>query len=164
MIDKVLNFQRIEYRSKMSAQDFKSRLSSIFSQKGFKFNLSGKFTSEQDFKATDKWTIGIYIRSFENDPAYLKGKIKDSKNGVTVEVLVRPNSIFSLFGLLFPLIGMIALVSTNFGKTDEDALGVGIGFIIFGLICYPIGNYLRNRIRNKFEDYLDLARPEKELK
>ncbi|MGQ1786013.1 MULTISPECIES: hypothetical protein [unclassified Saccharicrinis] len=159
MIDKILNFQRIEYESKMSIHDFKSRLSSIFDQKGFKYNLSGKFTTELDFKATDKWTIGIYIRSFENDPAYLKGKIKDSKEGIIVDVTVRPNSIFSLFGLLFPLVGLIALISTDFGKTDEEALGVGIGFIVFGLICYPIGNYLRNRIRNKFEEYLELKRP-----
>lgn len=159
MIDKILNFQRIEYRSKMSARKFKMRLESIFNQKGLKYNLSGKFTTERRFKATDKWTIGIYIRSFERDPAYLKGNVKDSEDGIVVDVIVRPNSIFTLFGFLFPVIGMIALISTNFGKTNEDGLGVGIGFVIFGLINYPIGNYLRNRLRNKLENYLDLERP-----
>ena len=159
MIDRILNFQRIVYASKVSAADIKLRLNSIFNQKGYKYNLSGKFITERDFKATDKWTIGIYIRNFENDPAYLKGKIKETKEGTLIDVTVRPNSIFSIFGLLFPLVGTFALISSYFGKTDEEALGVGIGFIIFGLVCYPIGNYLRNRIRNKFEDYLELETP-----
>lgn len=159
MIDRILNYQKIEYQSKLSAHEFKSRLNNIFNEKGYKYNLSGKFTSEKDFKAVDKWTIGIFIRSFENDPAYLKGKIKDSKDGIVVDVIVRPNSIFPIFGLLFPLVGVYALISTNFGKTDKDALGIGIAFVFFGLFCYPIGKYLRNRIRNKFEEYLRLERP-----
>ncbi|MBK3519981.1 hypothetical protein [Carboxylicivirga marina] len=153
MIDKILNYQRVEYYCKLSAQDFKTRLSRVLNLKGY--NLSGKFTSDRDFKLSDAWTIGIFIQSFENDPAYLKGRIKDSKEGIIVDVLVRPNSIFSIFGLLFPLIGIYTLISSDFGKAAEGA----IFFIIFGLIWYLIGIYLKVRIRNKFEDYLGLERP-----
>jgi hypothetical protein len=159
MIDRILNYQKIEYQSKLSAHEFKSRLNNIFNEKGYKYNLSGKFTSEMGFKAVDKWTIGIFIRGFETDPAYLKGKIKDSKDGIVVDVIVRPNSNFSLFGLMLPLVGLYELISTSFGNADKDALGIGIGVIVFGLFSYLMGKYLRNRIRNKFEEYLRLERP-----
>jgi hypothetical protein len=158
MIDKIFNIERLEYKSNLSTQDFKNKLDTIFNQGTFnyKYNLTGKFINDYEFKATDKWTIGLYIRSFENDPAYLKGKIKATNSGIILNVTVRPNSIFSIFGFLFPIAGIFALFATGFGSTNEDGLIVGLAFVIIGLIFYPLGKFLRNRLRKKFEKYLDL--------
>lgn len=162
MIDKILNIERLEYKSNLTTQDFKNKLDTIFNQGTFKFkyNLSGKFINNYEFKATDKWTIGVYIRSFENDPAYLKGKIKETGDGLILNVTVRPNSIFSIFGFIFPIAGIFAMFATGFGSTSEDGLIAGLTFILIGLIFYPLGRFLRNRLRNKFEQYLDLKRVE----
>jgi len=160
MIDKLLNIERINYKSNSSSQDFKRNLNNILNQGTFKFkyNLAGKFINDNEFKIIDKWTIGVYIRSFENDPAYLRGKIIEKENGITVKVSVRPNSIFPLFGFLFPILGLFAIFTTGFGQENNEGLFVGLFFIVFGIIIFPIGRLLRNRLRNKFEQYLDLKR------
>ncbi len=135
MIDKILNIKRLEYKSTFAIQDFKNELDAIFSQGvfNFKYNLSGKFINNYEFKVTDKWTIGLYIRSFENASAYLKGKITETSNGIILNVLVRPNSIFSIFGLLFPILGIFILFEIGFGITTEDVKIVGFMFILVGL-------------------------------
>lgn len=155
LIDKIFNIERLEYKSNRKISIIKNRLDKIFNQGTLQYNLSGKFINDNEFQATDKWTIGLYIRSFENDPAYLKGKIDETSNGATIKVSVRPNSIFPIFGFLFPLLGIFALFSKS-----QDGLTVGLAFIASGLISYPIGKFLRVRLRNKFERYLDLKRPE----
>lgn len=90
----------------------------------------------------------------------MKGKIKETSSGLILNVTVRPNSIFSIFGFFFPIAGIFALFATGFGSTTEDGLIAGLTFILIGLFFYPLGRILRNRLRNKFEQYLDLKRVE----
>lgn len=141
MIYRILNIERLEYKSNLTAPVFKNKLDKIFNQGTlkFKYNLSGKFINDFEFKATDKWTIGIYIRGFENDPAYLKGKITETSNGIIINITVRPNSIFLIFGFLFPIVGFFALFAPIFGNTTEDELMGSLAFIFIGLIFYSLG-------------------------
>lgn len=165
MINEIFNIETKEYKSTLNAQDFKNKLERIFKQGAltFKYNLTGSFINDDEFKAVDKWTIGINIKSFENDPAYLKGKIKETNDGTIITLTVRPNSIFLIFGFLCPFVGILTFVNSGFGSTNQDELIVGLGFIISGLISYLIGRYSRNRLRNKFEQYLDLKKMDNQV-
>ncbi len=137
MIDKLIQTERFTYITSLKPEAFKAKLESIFNRKtfDFKYNLSGKFTDEYKFKATSKWTIGVYIRSFENDPAYLRGTINEHSKGSEIDVSVRPNSIFIIFGIVFPIIGIASLIN-GLGIGDEDAIFVGLFFPIMGGIWY----------------------------
>jgi hypothetical protein len=162
MIRKLLMVERVEYKSNLTAQNFKYKLEKIFNQGTFdlKYNLAGKFIGDTEFKVTDKWTIGIIIKNFEKDPAYLKGKMNETPQGLILEVSVRPNSVFPLFRIISPILGVFALFSTEFDSQTSDVKMIGLVFIVFGLAFYLLGKFLRYRLRNKFEQYLDLKKAE----
>lgn len=159
--DKLIQLERFTYITNLSPDGFKSKLESIFNRKtfDFKYNLSGKFTDEYKFKATSKWTIGVYIRSFENDPAYLRGTIHNHSKGCKIEVSVRPNSIFMLFGIVFPIVGVTLLINgLNIG--DEESVFGGLFFALMGGFWYLVGKFLRRRLKRQFEEYLQV-KPER---
>lgn len=160
MLEKLLNIERIIYRSSDSRQTIEAKLEKIFKNErlGFQHNISGKFISANEFKAADNWTIGVSIRSFEKDPAYLKGKIFDEGKGTILRIRVRPNSIFPLFSIIFPVGGFIAAFTSDFDSgLMEDGLP-SLVFILVGLISYWLGGLLKSRLKRKIELYLGLSK------
>ena len=98
----------------------------------------------------------MFIRNFEKDPAYLKGVIEDTREGVWINVLVRPNSIYTLFYIVLLLVGVIA----SFFSVNNDIQTIGT-CMIFSVFSYFLGFFYRNRLRNKFENYLGLKETDK---
>ncbi len=90
--------------------------------------------------------------------AYLKGKIIKSGKGTLIKLNSKPNSILSIFAILSVFIGIITTIAAELNKENNEFLSIGLIFITVGTISYPIGIFLRNRLRNNFEKYLDLQK------
>jgi hypothetical protein len=157
-IDLLLNREKLEYKSDLGAPDFKQKLDSIFSPDSFEvnYNLSGEFTGEFAFTATDKWTLGFYIRSFERDPAYLKGLIEEDGNGSVIYITVRPNYTFQLAAPGALLICLTEMTSSSSVFQGIDRIIAGLVMLLAGIVLYALGVFFRIRLRNKFEKYLGL--------
>jgi hypothetical protein len=123
----------------------------------FSVNLTGKFASEYEFEMTPKFQLAI-IKNFERDVSYLKGQIfGDLSKGTRVTFSVRPNSIFLIFSILFPLIGIFVLtVDTMDGSQDKSrstALFFTFGVPVFMLLY---GYFAKQAIKNRFIRTFDL--------
>ncbi|MGE5428284.1 MAG: hypothetical protein ACM3O8_10345 [Methylococcaceae bacterium] len=124
-----------------------NRLKKILAEKGFKTNLTGKIINDNEFKLTDKWTIGIYIQG-AGDPAYLTGKFNYELDRITMRIKAHSHFIFPLWTVLLPL---VVIVATILNPSDNRMEMVGAIFFSFmiSIILNKTGNFFKNRLLNK---------------
>ena len=152
MIEKTLSIKKTNYSSNLNENNLKKKIEDIFKQKTT--HLVGEFTSQNEFSAYDKWTIITwYLPNFKRKTAYLKGEIVKSEKGTLIKLNFKPNSIISIFAIISVIIGLIITITT---ESNNESSITGLIFIAAGIICYQIGIFLRNRLQNNFEKYLDL--------
>jgi len=157
MIEKILNTRKIKYSSNLNVDQLKQKMEAIFMQNTSRF--VGKFTSQIEFDAYDKWSIiSWYLPNFKRKSAYLKGEILKSEQGTLLKLNLRPNTMLSVFPILFALIGISILIATNLNKENMQFLIIGAFFIVVGILYYSIGIFSRNRLQNNFEKNLDLQK------
>lgn len=120
-------------------------------------NLCGSFTAEFEFEMTPRWQFAI-IRSFEQKISYLDGKLLPDENGKACVVFsVRPNSIFSIFFFVFPLLGVLALMNSNQpNKVEIATLFIGI----FPGLMLLVGYFGKKGLKDTFVDYFSLREME----
>jgi hypothetical protein len=146
--------EKYNYQSNKSVVELKSDIQQLFEKsKGWDFsvNLTGEFTSDFKFKMTPKWQFA-YIKNFEREISYLNGELRqDEFNKTRVTFTVRPNSIFLIFFIAFPLIGLLALTSNVTNEQKNDTLVVGLVFIIIvPLLNLLMGHYAKKSIKDRF--------------
>lgn len=159
MKDKLLKIQRFDYKLSWNSDELRERLEDIFSQKIFKFehNLHGKFIDKSKFRIIDKITLGVYLQG-GGDPAYIFGEIEEYNSHVKIHVSARPSPIFPIMGWILPVIGLILIFSGFWEHIDISKIMAGLLLLFLGILSQKIGEFLRNRLRNKFERALDLER------
>ncbi len=155
MIEKILNTKKINYSSNLNGDNLKQKIEGIFEQSNLSF--VGKFTSQNEFTAYDKWTyITWYVPNFRRKTAYLKGKIIKSGKGTLIKLNIKPNPVISIFPILTLIIGIITIIVAESNNENNETLIFGLIIIAVGILFYLFGIFLRNRLRNNFKKYLDL--------
>lgn len=159
MKDKILKIQRVEYKLLWNGDEFRERLKDIFSQEMFRFkhNLHGKFINKDKFRIIDKITLGVYLQG-GGDPAYIVGEIQEIDNHARIRISARPSPIFPLMGWTLPIIGFILIFSGFWVNINISKIIAGLFLLFIGILSRKTGEFLRNRLRNKFERALDLER------
>lgn len=146
--------EEFQYYSYKSVDDLKFEIQQLFDQSEGcdpSVNLTGKFISEYEFKMTPKWQFAI-IQSFEREISFLKGRIfNDELRRTQVTFTVRPNSIFLIFFLLFPAIGVFALRSGDIEGDIDKIRFIGFIFIfIVPALMLLFGHLAKQGIKNRF--------------
>jgi 1,4-dihydroxy-2-naphthoate octaprenyltransferase len=91
--------------------------------------------------------------------AYLKGKMTTGENGTLVKLKVKPNSILPIFAITTTLIGfLITIIAMSNAQDNLFFILLGSVCIALGMIYYPMSIWLKNRLRNKMVQYLDLSK------
>ena len=121
-------------------------------------NLVGKFVEYPDtFYMTQKWWLG-HIKNFEREPAILKGVItQKNENETTIEISVRPNSVFLILFVCFLLFSIYALYKAIITKDLNPTL-VGMWPLVFALpLLFLFARAASTNLRKSFEKYLNLS-------
>ena len=158
MLLKILNIERVDYFSKMKLDDFLARINNLSDRNSSKlgYDISGKLFSHNRFRFSKRFKLfGAEIKSIESDLSYVNGKVIEN-NGLNIKVWIRPNAVFSIFGILFSVVGIIAFIDYFFNSASVESLIVGILFILIGPICYLIGKEQREKLKKQFESYFNL--------
>lgn len=158
MMDRILNIEEINYSSSLSEESLKKRIEDLFAQSTLQ--LVGKLTNEHEFTAYDKLAvIGWNMPGLKRKSAYLKGKITPEKGGTLVKLKTNPNSVLPLFAILATFLGIVITTITLLNaQYNSFVLIFGFILIALGLVYYPMSTFLRNRLRNKIVNHLDLKR------
>ena len=92
------------------------------------------------------------IQSFEREISFLKGRIfNDELRRTRVTFTVRPNSIFLIFFLLFPAIGVFALTSDDIEGDIDKIRFIGFIFIfVVPALMLLFGHLAKQGIKNRF--------------
>ena len=158
MINKLLNIEEANYSSNLNEEDLKKKMKELFKEGAS--SMTGKITNENEFTAHDKQiVIGWSMPNLKRRAAYLKGKITPAENGILINLIVKPNSFLPLLAILFTLMGAIITSKALFNTVNDSFFLIfGIVFMTLGFIYYPLSTFLKNRLRNKIVNYLDLNR------
>ena len=157
MIEKILNTQNINYSSNLNGDILKQKIEDIFEKSNLSF--VGKFTSQNEFAAADKWTyIKWYVPNFKRKTAYLNGEIIKTGKGSLIKLNIKPNPVVSIFPVVTILIGIIFIIVAEINNKNDKTLTFGLIVIAVGILFYLFGMFLRNRLRNNFKKYLDLQK------
>ena len=157
MIEKILNTKKIDYSSNLNGDNLKQKIEDIFEQSNL--NFVGKFTSQNEFAAYDKWTyITWYLPNFKRKTAYLKGEIIKSGKGTLLKLIIKPNPVVSIFPILAAVIGIISIIVAELNNENNKTLIFGLILIGVGILFYLFGMFLRNRLHNNFKKFLDLQK------
>jgi hypothetical protein len=116
-------------------------------------NLQGSFTGRYEFSLTPKFQM-MHIRNFERKVAYIHGKLRpDDTNSTIVDFSVRPNSIFTIFFVVFPCIGILGFIK-NIGPEDTTDLLILCGLLMFVFPLFFVGmSYVAKQdVKNRFVD------------
>jgi len=124
-----------------------NRLKKILAEKGFKTNLTGKIINDNEFKLTDKWTIGIYIQG-AGDPAYLTGKFNLELDKITLRMKAHSHFVFPLVSVLLPLVVSVATI-LNPSDNRKEMMGAIFFSFMITIILNMTGNFFKNRLLNK---------------
>lgn len=124
-----------------------NKLEKILATKGYSINLCGKIKNENEFKLTDKYTIGIYIQG-GGDPAYLKGRFSEEADRAILTIRVNshlcfPITTISIFLFLIPILFFISF------ENEADRYWVPIFLLIVGFTLNAAGNFFKKRLLNK---------------
>ena len=122
-------------------------LKKILTTKGFNINLSGKFKNDNEFKLTDKITIGIYIQG-GGSPAILNGKFADNIENNVLTIFARSHILFPIASILVPVYFFPLLLIDDSNSTKEKVLGILFGLIISVLMNFG-GNFFKQRLLKK---------------
>lgn len=162
MIEKILNTKNLNYSSNLDGDNLKQKIEGIFEQSNLSF--VGKFTSQNEFAAYDKWTyIKWYVPNFKRKTAYLKGKIIKSGKGTLLKLNIKPNPVISVFPILTVLIGIITVIVAQSNNENNKILIFGLLIIAVGILFYLLGMFLNNRLQNNFKKYLNLQKINMEI-
>ena len=138
----------------MNEDHLKQKIEDLFKQNSLSFD--GKFINKNEFSAYDKWSIvSWYIPNFKRKSAYLKGDILKSEKGTLINLNLRPNTLLSVFPILFVLIGIVTIILAESNNKNTQFLIIGSVFVLVGVFYYLIGMFSINRLRNNFEKNLD---------
>jgi hypothetical protein len=121
-------------------------------------NLRGKFVDYPDtFYLTQKWW-SAHIQNFEREPVILKGVInKVTESKTSIEVAVRPNSVFLIISIVFIPIGCWNLYKAALSEDWHQALG-GLWLLVVGLpALYFFAKMCSNKLRRSFEKYMNIT-------
>jgi hypothetical protein len=158
-VSKLLN--RILCREKLRFEltnDDKNRvvktLKKVLNTKGFSINLSGKLKNENEFKLTDKITIGFYIEG-GGSPAILKGKFADNDENTVLTIFTRSHILFPFASILIPVYFIPLLLLDNSNSTTEKVLGILFGLVISVIMNFG-GNFFKQRLLKKTLNELGL--------
>lgn len=140
------------YYTDQPMEDFKADVRQLLERTqslNFSVNLTGEFIAADEFKMTPKWSF-ITTRGFEPDPSYLHGYIfQDEWKRTRVTFTIRPNSVFPLFSIAFPLFFLMLLVN----NTPDDAktrIAIVVMIVVLPLFLWAVGHYAKEGIRNRF--------------
>lgn len=155
MIKELINRDRKVYTFEVDETIIKNKLNELFRPKKThsQHYLPGLFRTNSKFTASSFWNSSIEIRHFEKDPAYLTGKVVQESGLTKITVIYRPNSIFVISYILFPISGFITTFKDFHINTTAQFI-LSISLIISGLFFYITGRNLRISLKNKFESFL----------
>ncbi|WP_282126185.1 hypothetical protein [Marinifilum flexuosum] len=123
------------------------RLQKITDTKGYSVNLTGKIKDENQFKLTDKITIGVYIQG-GGDPAVLRGKFTEESGNILLTIKVNSHFVFSLGSILIPIF-LIATIISNYSELKDEAYYSFIFILVVAFIINMGGNFFKNRLLKK---------------
>ena len=157
-IQRILNAEEANYTSNLNMENLKRKIEDLFNQKNQR--LSGNLISENEFIAYDRLVVVAWsMPNLRRRSAYLKGRIVPTKNGVNIRLKVKPNPILPIFAVVSALSGVaMTLMHIIYTKDTMLFLIFGCVLIILGIVYYPLSTLLRNRLRNKVVNYLDLKK------
>ncbi len=159
MIKKILNIEEKEYQWNLSRDEFIIRFEKVVQQesKPQSFSFAGQLKNGRNFFLSKRlFSADSYSNKLEIGPALIKGKFLTDSNKLILRVKFRPNATFSIFTILFPMIGLYMLISSFFVEVDNINLIFSFLFLFVGIACYIIGDLLKNNIKNKFEESFGL--------
>lgn len=157
---KTFYYENFTYHLVIPKQVIVDKLNELFTTKNNIFkspNLKGSFINYPDtFRISPKWSF-TYIKNYESEPAYLKGSIvEESKFLTTLEISVRPNSVYIILLIVFSMFGIYSLI--NAAITHKFiALLTGLWIIGFSFpVLYFFAKNASKNLRKSFENYLSI--------
>ena len=158
IIQKMLNIEETNYSSGLNTEGLKNRIEDLYHQNAMR--VAGRLTSENEFTIYDKWIIvGWSMPNLNRKAAYIYGKITEGEEGTLVNLKVTPNALLPIFSILSMLMGVVitlrALLNT---EDDKFFLTLGVALIVIGMLYYPIGTLLKNRLLKRVVRSLDLKK------
>lgn len=157
MIQKLLKIEETTYTTNLSQNTIIEMINSLFEKKNM--GISGEVLKKNIFTAHDKMNvIGWNMPNTKRKAAYLRGKISKGQNNQTlINLEVNPNTILPLFAIVSIFIGTVISLFARFNYSENQFIFIiGLVFIAFGIIYYPLSILLKNRLRNKFVKFLKL--------
>ena len=160
LLPKQIRKEEFQYYSDKSVDDIKKDLHQLFEKtKGWNFsvNLTGEFTSDNEFNMTPKWQF-VHIKGGETSVSYLHGKIfSDELKRTRITFSVKPNMIIVLFLFLFPIFGIFLLTTSNFkGDVTEGRIAGLVFTLVVPALMLAFGHHAKQGIKNRFIKTFDL--------
>ncbi|WP_027126547.1 hypothetical protein [Gelidibacter mesophilus] len=154
MIDSILHPKHINYASNLNDANLKQKIETVFNQGAL--NFVGKFTSQNEFSAYDKWSVVTwYVPNFKRKAAYLTGTILKSEHGSLLKLNIKPNTLLSVVSLLSLVVGIFIIIAAG---SNTRFLIIGSFIALVGILYYAIGIFSIKRLRSSFETALDLQK------
>ncbi len=155
MLNRILCREKLRFEL---SNDDKNRviktLKKILTTKGFSINLSGKLKNDNEFKLTDKITIGIYIQGGGN-PAILKGRFSDNIENNVLTIFARSHILFPIASIIIPIYFIPLLLLDDSNSTKEKVLEILFGLILSVIMNFG-GNFFKQRLLKKTLNELGL--------
>jgi hypothetical protein len=151
LIPKQLWKEDFLYSSDQTIDELKTDIENVLSKKWWQMdiNLTGSFFAPYAFRMTPKWQLAVFSNG--GSTAYLNGEMITHENQTLVRFTVRPNSTFTLFFFIAPLLMIIVMINSGKILTDQNGL-VAEGIFLVGVpvIMYFACVISKSALKNRF--------------
>ena len=123
----------------------------------FSVNLTGSFLSDYKFQIIPKWQL-IRFSGAHKEVASLDGTLAAAGVQRTkVSFNVKANLIFTLFFIISPLFGCVALFGTTVKGKETDTIIAGLAFtFVVPAFMLVSAHFAKKGIKNRFVHFFDL--------
>ncbi len=148
--------RKYKYTKYDSIENVREEIKSITKRKWYDSsdNIAGKLEEDSSFQFTHKWSFS-FTRWIEKSSAYLNGQLKSEDNKTSIQIRLRPNSMFVLTFYILAIVFLYNLFQPN-ALTDEDAILKLFFIAFFNLLLYTMMMVFTSGLRKNFERALHL--------
>ena len=159
ILPKKLSNEKYEYASGKPLEEFREDMENLFSKNIFdvSMNITGRFTSHDTFKITNRGSF-VDARGYNAMASCIKGVISQNKDNQTVVLfVVKSDTIFKIFFLLCPLIGLITVGANLKNSSPWKLFEIGIFMILIVPLCMlAMSDFSKREIKIKFVAFFEL--------
>lgn len=151
----LINVEQYQLLINASYEQVIEKTKDWISEENKRSDLSVKWTDDGVFYVEQEPLMSrFFIRHFEKGLAYLSGRLEVQNGSCVLNVKVRPNSIFSILGIVFTIGSLVLLMVSSMNNFAWEEVKGALIFLLVGTAHYAIGYFLRDRLKKRFESSL----------